>query len=142
MPRQQTTVDYAVDMPKELRDAVRPHLDRWLWVVPPWCRIIHVCHRHACDDTPGIVASNETSVEYRWARVAVYPAWLDQDDDERSRSALHELLHVILAPMHDVLSGVLEQTENEPFASTVEEDFRRAMEGAVQDLTFALVEAA
>ena len=128
------------DMPQELQDAVRPYVERWLWVAPTWCHTVFV--GNIIDVPRGQCGENTTLVQYREARVSVAPGWLEQPPKRREAMILHELLHIPLAPAGELLIHASESTSNDAWRELLENQWRKAIEGAVQDLTHALMDHA
>ena len=127
---------YNNDVPAELRDAVQPHLDKWAWLIPTWCHRVRV--GNTLDGSEGMTADNQTQPEYRAAYIRFSPLWLELDDGRREETAIHELLHIPIEPMRQVLTDLLRTSTNEPLVDLVAEQWRLAFEGTVQDLTYAI----
>lgn len=77
------------------------------------------------------------------ATIGISGAWLSKEEmHRRGRTVAHELVHLSLEPMADAFRDVLKATlgdKDEALRSWAKEQWRRAWEGAVCDLTGALV---
>lgn len=129
-------LEWGEDIPPEYRDAVGPLLYEFAWLVPPWCRLIRVMNAVAAQNEE--TATMDLREEYRFARLTLTPWFLEGDPSTRRRVVVHELLHVFIAPMAEVLFGLLEQTENEPLRGIVRNQWHKAMESGIQDLAYAI----
>ena len=132
-----TELVFDPDMPRELQDAVRPYLERWLWVAPTWCHTVLV--DNIIDVPSNQCGENTTLVQYREARISIAPNWLEQPPGRRESMVLHELMHIPFAPAGELLIEASESTNNEAWRELLENQWRKAIEGAVQDLTHALM---
>lgn len=106
---------------------VTSHWDRVLGV----SRFAAVMHRrvNTLPDEPnqGIVAETKSAWEYRQASIIWYvPNVCTIDDEELERIALHEFIHVLIAPME----------------ARVSDKFHKEREYAVQCLTDAILKLA
>jgi len=133
-----TEILFDDDVPREIKGAALPIVERWAWLVPQWCLWLHVGNTTVLPENGGYALST-TREEYRFARITLTPGWLEEAEREREFGIVHELLHIPIAPMHQLMGTAMEKSENEPYKALVEEQWRKAMEGAVQDLAHALV---
>lgn len=127
--------------PTEVREAVTPILRSYLWLVPGWCRQLYVGYTNEGEIKGDASTSGE--VEYRQAYIFFHPGWLDCDPTQRRLEVIHELLHIPLMPMtseHDELvERLFDDAEAPKFKQTVQEQWRKSLEGTTQDLAFAIL---
>lgn len=136
-----TKVEFDEDVPQEIKKAALPIVERWAWLIPQWCLWLRVGNTTILPENGGY-AMNTTREEYRFARIMLTPAWLEENDRDREFGIVHEILHIPIAPMHELMGTAMEKSDNEPYKALVEEQWRKAMEGAVQDLAYALMDHA
>ena len=133
-----TCIEWDVAFPAEVKAAVEPMLKKYLHLVPRWCHTIHIDYKAEAED--GTAAENATDPEYRKATITFCAAWLDETPQARRRAVLHELLHIVLAPMARFTECVLDGTSIEGTKKILDEQWRISYEGAVEDLTTALLD--
>lgn len=124
--------------PREVRRALSPILHKWLWLVPAWCRELHVSFENSDDaDCPASLAAQP---EYRQVHLYIHQGWLLEDDEAREFQIIHELCHVLLAPAACFIEGVVTKVFNTESAGklVVDEQWRMALESTVQDLALAV----
>ena len=136
-----TEIKFDDDVPQEIQDAALPIVERWAWLIPQWCLWLSVGNTTRASEDGGC-ATNTTREEYRFARIMLTPVWLEENDRDREFEIVHEILHIPIAPMHELMGAAMEKSDNEPYKALVEEQWRKAMEGAVQDLAYALMNRA
>ncbi|HEY4699383.1 MAG TPA: hypothetical protein VIH27_03325 [Nitrososphaerales archaeon] len=128
--------------PPEVRNVVRPILLNYLWLVPPWIRVLHLGYGVSKTDNYWAEGSSETNEHYRWTNITIFGHWLDSNESNRRLSIIHELLHISLAPMAEehvqVINRLFEDGEAPKFRATLNENWKRVMESAVQDLAFSI----
>ena len=123
------------DWPPEVRAALEPDLAAALPMLPRWCAEFTVTY---VDDEEA-PASVGTEPEYRLASLRVGPSWIANTPKGRADVLLHEVLHVSIEPVANVIEDVLTATDApDPLAKWAREQIRRAVEGAVCDLTAAI----
>lgn len=131
------TLDWLPAMPTEVRTALAPLVERHIALVPTWCHVLLL----DWDDTDrDALAKTTCRREYRWAKITVCPSWLRQDSTEREDTIVHELLHVVMEPVHnhttDMLNLIREKYPD--VHAWAEEQRRYANEATVQDMTRAI----
>ncbi len=131
------------NMPDEVAGALLDIFLRWAWVIPTACDEIRVFFDHTGyeaedendKDDPEIFAACESLSEYHAARIHVYPRWLTEPEGSRERIIVHELGHIITAPLAEVADFVAERCSGDPLVrALVAEHNRRACESTVTDL--------
>lgn len=107
------------------------HLPR---IAPPWCREVLIGYEDKHEGNSALYVTGHP--EYRWARITVCPSSLSLDITAREKHLVHELFHLPLEGMHHEHS-VVKGFVPERMIGYVDEQWRRAWEGAVCDLTEA-----
>jgi hypothetical protein len=127
-------------LPAEIRDAVRPYLLNYLWILPSWVHLLHVGYTVVDADSPGTTAEMKSAPSYRQATLTVYAAWLSESPTRRERIILHELIHPTYAPVliatNDAVKAII--ATSTPGYAIVAESLRSTSEGATVDLERAL----
>ena len=122
------------DVPDEIREAINPHVEKWLPALPRWVAQVLVVFVPNEED-----ASLSTGVrpEYRCVTLRVHPDWLNhRERDSRSADVLHEFLHAPLEMARDVFHNTIHAVvdDTDPLHSFVREEYRKALESGVNDL--------
>lgn len=97
------------DVPREVRSALEPHLERWWALVPTWCQEFTVRYDH---ENPSRMAAR-INYANRWATLVVTAGWLNDPDEERANSVRHELAHVMLEPVSAAVRRIISDTQEE-----------------------------
>lgn len=131
-----TVIDYRPGIPPEVRGAIEPLLTCWQGVLPSWCHTLNVIWSEA--DTGAL--SIRTQYEYRRATLTVYPNFITCPD-KRERDVIHELMHVLLEPLANVMTDMRDElAEKCPDVKRwAEEAARYGEESAVCDLAAAFL---
>lgn len=129
---------FAGSVAPDVAKAIKPLLARWGWVLPSWCHELHVTAPPADRDA---VLSIGLQSEYRRATLYAGTDWLAETPDDRERAVVHELTHVILAPMSEFADDLIAKTcaGNDTLQTWATEQSRRAVESVVVDLTETLL---
>jgi hypothetical protein len=129
---------YSSDMPQEVLDAVQPLVQKWGWLVPRLCDQIRVKWSIAPDegdDGDEILGASEVSSEYRVGTIHLYPAWLAEQPISRERVFVHELCHIVIAPLAELADFIVARCAEDPILRAfVEEWNRKVLEGVTTDL--------
>lgn len=123
-------------MPPEVRRAAEPTFVRFQWLLPTWCHVLTVGYENSQDLSA--VATCDAEPEYRQARITINQAWLEQSASDRRAAIVHELSHLVLAPLAKFAESMVEKLFNEPARSIMDEQFRVAMESTVEDFAAAV----
>lgn len=123
-------------MPPEIRKAAEPIINRYAWLLPTWCHVLTVGYENTADTSS--VATCDAEPEYRQARIAINQAWLEQSAGDRRAALVHELAHLVVAPLAKFAESMVEKLFNEPAKSIMDEQFRVAMESTVEDFAAAV----
>lgn len=86
-------------LPKEVRDAARPHIINYLWLIPSWVHTLRVQYQTVDPDDSGSTASMNSNHAYRHAVLTIYGLWMSESPARRERIILHELIHPTNAPL-------------------------------------------
>lgn len=136
------TITWHRSLPPEIEAEVRPLVDRYAYLIPGWMRELTV--RYAVDTPDGsYVADINIQPEYRQATLRLVPKWRDCDAAFKEQTIIHELIHLSLAPMDAWTQTLITKTvPDEGLRDTLSEDWRRAHEGATEDLSIAVYASA
>lgn len=131
------------DVPDEVREVVEPLVEDWQHLVPGWVRELSIFWTHG--DDPSSPCACSTDPEYRFARIYLFGGFLGGTPDEREGWFVHELIHLPLAPavniVEDLLDRLLGEDGDPEFYGFAKEEWRKVFEGAVQDITYSLLDA-
>lgn len=127
----------------EVPALVQPELLRFLQpldhLIPDWCSHVWVAWNANDTDNASTVADITAHYDYRWARLNVYASWLEQTEEFKRESLIHELMHLFIAPLsdyaRDVVKLLVPANEAEKFNRSVIEQVRERCESVTQDLT-------
>jgi hypothetical protein len=126
--------------PPEVRRSLAPLLRSYLWLVPGWCRQLGVGFQA---DGDGADASTSCDPEYRQAWIRFHSGWLDANPTQRRLEVIHEVLHIALAPMsgeqREAVDRLFDDGDAPKYKATLQEQWRKAFEGTVQDIAFAVL---
>lgn len=125
-------------MPLEVVGALLPIVEKWEWIIPSICHELRVSFSSDGEDD-GTVMAVQLSPEYRACNLRVYPQWLKETKKERERAVVHELCHIIVAPLTEFTDDIIRRV-GKPTAGVLREQHRRLYEGVVVDLTQSLFE--
>ena len=133
-PHRALLIDWDKDFLPEVRASLEPYIMRHAGILPAWCTQLIVTYD---DREVGNAVIKTTSMcDYRWARFEVYPCWLTLDDEEKAEIVIHEMCHVLVAPLVDAADDgckIIEK-ENEVAAGLLSDLIRRRMEQSVTDI--------
>lgn len=133
---------YTDSVPPEVRDLLAPLFERWLWIAPAWCHEIEVSWHEPEEDESDAILAIWPSVEYRRGEIAVFPKWLSETKRSRERAVVHELVHLLVAPMTEFYDDVLDRLTGRQakLAEYVKAQHAKAFESVVVDMTRVLTE--
>lgn len=119
-------------VPPEVREATEETLAKWSWVIPPWVQFFRVRWIPKMEDA---VLEVSTSYHNRWAVLRIGPQWLTQPPEEREAALLHELVHIVLDPIHEALHQITTSTteKNTPARRLTKALGTSALETATED---------
>jgi hypothetical protein len=121
-------------VPKELKDAAAPVLERYRWLVPKWVRLMSVTSKAELDAR----AEVESVMAYHRANLTLGGQLLDCDEHEREWVLVHEITHTQLAPIERMWDAVIEMIPKK-MRPAAERMFDDALEESVSGLAYALV---
>ena len=124
------------NIPKEVKNALRPMVDRWSYLVPTWCHLL----KFSYNTQEELVMATCAEPKYRRAFTTVGSGWLVHGPQGRVHSLVHELLHIPWEPVTETLDTILsEYVKDEAARNVIEAEWRNRYEAAVEDLANALV---
>lgn len=118
-----------------MRGQIEPHLEAALAVAPRWLQSLTIRYDPSVDGLLDV----GSQPEYRFAVIRVGNAWFSEDETERNKAFVHEMVHVHLQPLHGVLEDLADAVNvDSNLRRWMAEQWRRAEEGAICDLTDVL----
>jgi hypothetical protein len=117
------------DLPKHISKVVAPLVEQHRDLLPTWCHSLSIVMtnepcRAACESRP----------EYRGAQLQIGSLFMNDPDDERENTIVHEFIHVTLSPLDQLAYDLSPKHEqNQEAAEMAHEAIRRALEGVVSD---------
>jgi hypothetical protein len=135
-----TEFEFGTNMPAEVLALAERHFKPIAWLIPKWCRRVTVVWSSQPEDEASLTC--EVRFEYRWARICIYPEWLDVPEKIQRDNAIHEVIHIHVNPMFDYANNTLAMLlkDDETFSVHAQAALERLCEGAVQDLADTLQE--
>ena len=127
-------IDYHPDLPLEIKEPLDKLINKWNWICPPWLKELSVVDAFH-DDSARL--SITTNPEYRSATLFVGPSWIRGDEQQREDDIVHELLHIIVAPLSNFGITLIDKTlgpDAPVFESWAKEQHRLAIESVMSDL--------
>lgn len=124
-------------LPAGFWESVSPHLSKWHKVVPCWCLELIIAYDGTDTECAAKIAAEP---EYRRARIELCAGWMEEPEDHE-KNLLHELMHLPLKPMTNMVNALIAQLqlENRPLAAFLDTEWGLAYEGAVEDLRLAFL---
>lgn len=123
------------NMPKEIRNALQPIVEKWAYLLPTWCHFMKVLYNIEAE----FISQMTAEPLYRRAFMMVGSGWLVLGHEGRIHSIVHELLHVPWEPVTETLEGILDEyIKCEATRKIIEREWRHRYEAAVEDLANAL----
>jgi hypothetical protein len=127
----------------EVPELIKPELARFLdtlnYLVPDWCSHVWVAWRAGDTGNNSTVADITAFYDYRWARMQVYACWLDQSEEFKRESLVHELMHLFVAPLSDYAKAMLKilipEEEASKFSKSTVAQITERCDSVTQDLT-------
>lgn len=133
-----TELLYDPSMPSEVTDALRPLLERWIFLAPHWLYQLRVGFRDDADEH-GTTLECSGSPPYRHGAITVWPRWLTLNDADRETAIVHELLHFPWRAYQDRADDLIDQLyTDEAGRKQARQIMRDNLEAAVQDLAWSL----
>lgn len=130
------------DVPAEVAEGIERHLALVERYAPPWCREVHVVFQTKSDDDSDFRVTTTSSVEYLRAVLDFYPRWLDDNEEVRHKSMLHEMSHLLTAELYDLTAAlVLQLAPDVKTKDLLMLLLKRAAESSAESIMYALVEA-
>lgn len=134
-------IAYDKNIPREVRAQLQEMIDPLARrYAPGWCNSLTVMWDSPCDsgDVQNTYAECQPRYDYRAASIIVYPAFLRVAKAERKAIIVHELCHLLNAPLLQFLQstiGILCPDPSDPMRAILAENGRVAVEASVEDTT-------
>jgi hypothetical protein len=134
-------------VPKEMREAIEPVIERYLWLVPEWCYQLHIEYWDTETDKDGKSTSGFASItvndEYRRAALEVYSSWFDGDERDRRYYIIHEFVHLYSGLAGNffrrLIDNIYPENDRGPLFKTAKIEYSRLSEQATQDMAWVLL---
>lgn len=128
-----------VEFPEAKQAALEAILERIAPMIPNWIQRIYFKNLGVASDDEGAACSVHVNTCYRFAEIAVFPEFWDEDWPERVMFLVHELIHIPIEPVAETITGFIEVyiEENTPARTLLEKQLKNAIETTVQDLAHA-----
>lgn len=118
-------------VPAETKEALEPHLRRWMPLLPTWCQEFAIEWQPMNDSRMAV----RVNYRNRSAVLILTPLWLSDSPEERANSLRHELVHVLLTPLMDAVGSIIDSNteKNTPARKMADEMYNLALESSVED---------
>lgn len=134
---------FAPKMPQEYVNAVGSLIEHFGWMAPSWCHTLTLDYASDDKDDGRTKAECEAEPHYRQARITVYPRFLELDQAERANTIVHELCHLVIAPLSHAIADILGAAQLSDDARAIAEKMQGdADEAVVEDMAVALARIA
>ncbi len=132
---------YSETIPAEVLPAIKDKLSKYESLIPGWVQEVRVYWNGASSGDKVISGEASGDVAYRWARIVLCPAFLDETQSDREDTAIHELTHIILAPLTNFYAQILHYLDDQPdkVRDFIDAQMSERVEGVTVDLTTALL---
>ena len=139
-------IEISRSVPPATRAVVAPLVRKYRFMLPGWLNALSVrCWQNQnydgeSDDAAKTVAIMKVDWEYRQAALTIYPAFNDKAPSFQDLTIAHEFGHIINAPMETWGDTFIENAvADEGLRAFMKDDWRRMCEGAVEDMSAAIV---
>lgn len=124
-------------IPDEVVAAAEPLIERYAVLLPGWLHRLRVAWNEGAEE--GEQASVEAHEDYREAKIWLAAGFLAAPADERAEVILHELCHVVLAPLEQLAAGLSKRLDADgPAGDALRDEVRKRREAVVTDLANGL----
>lgn len=125
------------DFPPEVLQRMSDAFSGLERISPPWCQAISVEWVNNCETTTNdSVMTCRSDYDYRRAVIEVYPIALQYTTAELREVAIHEVIHISLAPMFLMVQSEFERADDGLYKKLLNDIFTSANEQTTQDLTY------
>ena len=124
-------VEWVDDWPPEVLAAVQPFEEMIIGMLPRWIHRLYIRWDAADGDN---VASTRAMSRNRWATMHICPQFLNDSEDERRVTLLHEVAHIYFDRMGDAFRQAVKQLGDDGARKIANQWFYDAEEEAVSDL--------
>jgi hypothetical protein len=124
------------DIPASLRPEIEKLFLPFEWLIPTWCDHVNI-HWYS-DGNDSRAMDTAAYYDYRYAEIKIYPSFHDQNKRIQQRGILHELLHIVSAPLADYAAHTIElllEPDAPKFNRHAQDELRIRYEAMTQDLT-------
>lgn len=122
-------------VPEDLRAAVMPLLQEHRRLLPGWVKLLGVKYDEDMTDAYASAASEQN---YGRATLTFGSGWLNLDAAEREWVVVHELGHVIVAPLERAIEEIIAGLPKK-LGAMCQARYESALEESVSCLAYALV---
>lgn len=137
-------VEWNLGLPREIRVVLESYVDRYLDLLPPWCHTLEIVPAGLAGEAEGdlsdCVMAMSAQYKYRRTKLFVHSDYLDQHDNQREQMFVHELVHVLNAPLIDFTDQLIAILDAKaPDAKAMLDVLQEAgMEAATEDCAMVL----
>ena len=126
-------------VPAEVRCAAEPHIERWSALVPGWVEDFRI------EWQSNLQYICQVNLHYtnRWAVLRIGPSWLSESETEREACMVHELVHILMEPLADASTAIMEETcaEGSDAGRMARRSLTRGLEASTEDTARAIIRA-
>lgn len=122
-------------VPKEVKEAASPLLEKYRHVMPGWVRLLEVSFD---DEMADEFAQVESDPRYHRVKLYFGGGWLNCDQEKRDWLVRHELSHTQFAPIERVFESMMLVVPKR-VQKAFEKLYEEALEESVSGLAYALV---
>ena len=132
----QIKVEYAADIPEEVRGAIDMTLKPLYQFLPGW---IHCLYIMWSPSRNGEAAEVLTNWQYRDARITITELWMLLGRADRRTTMVHEIMHMYTAPLADYVIEIMDKVlgDDKRLLDIVHTEMTTRNEIATQELTRA-----
>jgi hypothetical protein len=127
-----TVVEWGME--QEQREAVEPLWNKVSYLLPTYIQCLNIRYNAHSEN----LAQTGVLPEYRTVSLEIGPAWFAETEAERLVALRHEVLHTYIETLSVVFGDLLTAAvpdENAPLRQWGKEQWRRAEEGVISDLS-------
>lgn len=125
-----------VEFPEAKQVILEGILDHITPMIPKWIQKIYIKNLGVASDEEGTSCTVYVDTNYRFAEIAVFPDFWEEDGPSRVHCLVHELIHMPMEPVAVTIKEFIEayMEEDSPARKLLEKQLRNAVETTVQDL--------
>jgi hypothetical protein len=133
---------YSETIPAEILPVVKEKFEKYEYLVPGWAKEVRIYWKPEGSSEKLTSADTIGDFAYRFGIINICPGFLSEVDSDREDTVIHELIHVLTAPLvnfYGQLLHYLDLTESGKTKEFVDEQFSEKLEGMTVDLTTAFL---